>query len=665
MPRLTVCCPLAAIDCPNDDFFRKKVYDEVTKKVDKETIKSISFYPENWANKLRITFREGQEDLKNEVIIEGLCLFGKSVSFEDEGGIMQRIVVTDAHPEWDLEVLKSVFCEYADIARCEREFYYEDGQRTIIETGKIFIYATQIRKQIPRRVTIMAENSLHQVGVWYRQQNSPGMGGIPSAACVRCAYCGKDHRAEDCEHQRMVCYLCQESGHDARGCPNNQGCLKDESAFIFYNGKCPLSNWSMEYTFSVGTTEYSCVEQYVMEEKAYNFGDSATAAAIRDATTPRAMKNLGKRIRNYDHQEWLGMVEAVTLKALEAKFNDTAARGAREFLLETGERRIGEASTDQYWGTGVHHLDPKALSNWTGRNVMGNMLMEVRRRILRQVSEESTESEKSSDEGSIACSENESENESHSGNSTLEADLSNMSVPGSSFMALPTPGQGKISSTPKVKRKKKKANKNSEVKRPKWVVSLGDSNLPKLIERPDETIPAKIMCVSKPGMKLNEARIHAEKCMVPKEDVDLVLVHLGTCAWHYEADISTADVVYKDFEKMFSEVSTVFTNARLAVSGIIPRNTTGEHAEKAKLMNEEKGECNKKLSMLEEEGGNVFYISNDNILTDDQGGNHFVDDTVHLNQAGRDVLLGNLKDGIRRCLRSGTDWSTIKPFSGK
>ena len=79
MPRLTVCCPLAALDCPNDDFFRKKVYNEITKKVDKDVIKSISFYPDSWATKLRIMLRD--ENVKNVIIIQGMELFGKSVAF--------------------------------------------------------------------------------------------------------------------------------------------------------------------------------------------------------------------------------------------------------------------------------------------------------------------------------------------------------------------------------------------------------------------------------------------------------------------------------------------------------------------------------------------------------------------------------------------------------
>ena len=654
MPRLTVCCPLAAIDCPNDEYFRKKVYDEVTSKIDKETIKSISFYPENWANKLRITLKE--IEVKNEIIIEGLCLFGKTVAFEDEGGVLQRLVVTDAHPEWDLDVLKSVFSEYGDIARCEREFYYEDGQKTIIETGKIFVYTTNIRKPIPRRVTIMAENSLHQVNVWYRRQNEAQ---VAATTGLRCAYCGLDHRAEDCEHKQVVCFFCQESGHEARGCPNNKGCRKDESAFIFFNGKCPLSNWNTEYPFRVGTHEYICVEQYVMEEKAYNFGDSTAAERIRNETNPRIMKNIGKSIRNYDHQEWLDSVEAVTFKALQAKFNDTQARGARDFLLETGERRIGESNTDQYWGTGIHHLDPKALSDWTGRNAMGNMLMEVRRRILKQVNEEKSK-EGNSDDTKVEPSDEEDISSDES-DATIEGN--ELDVSDTSFMSLPNPRDVTVataSSTPKAKKPRKGNSPSKRGAKPKWVIALGDSNLPKLIESPDGTIPAKMMCMAKSGMTLQDAPKVAETCMIPKEDVDQVLVHLGTCSWSYNEDISTADVVFKDYEKMLSEVSTVFPSAKLILSGVIMRDTTGQFAAKARLINEEIGNLNKKLKKLGDDQENITFIPNDEILTKEQGGDHYLPDTVHLNPAGAEVLLENLRDGVRLSLHvtGSVEWST-------
>ena len=641
----------------------------MTKQVNKEVIKSISFYPDSWATKLRITLKE--VEVKNEIIIEGLELFGKHVDFEDEGGALDRIVVTDAHPEWDLDVLRSVFSEYGDIVRCEREFYYEDGQKTIIETGKIFVYAGSIRTPIPRKLSVMVENKFHQINVWYKRQNE-----VHTSTNVRCAFCGLEHDAKDCTHQQMVCYVCQESGHGSRGCPNNKGCRKDEHSFIFYNGKSPLSNWNTEYPFRIGHQEYTCVEQYVMEEKAYQFGDSASAERIRNETNPREMKNIGRKIKRYNHEEWQNMVEAVTYKALEAKFNDPRAAGARDTLLETGQRRIGEANTDPYWGTGVDYRDPHALTHWTGSNAMGNMLVEIRDEIVkrhnaqaRPLTEEASRLEEEgnveSQNGDESSVEEISDDESTIGaNSSL--DVSHLSQNNESFMSLPTPcqrqGSAATASTPK-RRKIKAQTKTTEAK-PKWVVALGDSNLPSLIENPCDSIPAKILCNKKSGLKLQDTPNLARKCLVPKDEVTQVVVHLGTTAWSYKAEVSAADEVYDEYEKMLNEVSSIYPHAKLVLSGVLPRDTTGKFAEKARLINEEIGKLNTKLKELEEKHDNVTFIPNDDIKTKEQGGNHFVEDTVHLSPEGAEILLKNVRNGIREVLLSSgsttSEWSTGK-----
>ena len=137
MSRLTVSCPLAGIDCLHDQNLSVNILKEIQKVVDGDCIKAIWFYPQAWPTKLKITLKE--VSLKNEIVMEGLVLFGKTVSFDDDGGVLQKIIVTDAHPEWDLAVLKSTFSEYGEIVRVEREFYYEDGRKSLIETGKIYI----------------------------------------------------------------------------------------------------------------------------------------------------------------------------------------------------------------------------------------------------------------------------------------------------------------------------------------------------------------------------------------------------------------------------------------------------------------------------------------------------------------------------------------------
>lgn len=47
-----------------------------------------------------------------------------------------------------------------------------------------------------------------------------------------------------------------------------------------------------------------CSEQYYMYYKARVFGDMDTARLIMNATTPREIKRIGTRVRNFDLEKW-------------------------------------------------------------------------------------------------------------------------------------------------------------------------------------------------------------------------------------------------------------------------------------------------------------------------------------------------------------------------
>jgi len=61
-----------------------------------------------------------------------------------------------------------------------------------------------------------------------------------------------------------------------------------------------------------------------------------------------------------------------------AKYEQNAS--LRDFLLETGTRRIGEASQSKTWGIGIklHQANQLNISKWTGANDFGHILQEIR-----------------------------------------------------------------------------------------------------------------------------------------------------------------------------------------------------------------------------------------------------------------------------------------------
>ena len=70
--------------------------------------------------------------------------------------------------------------------------------------------------------------------------------------------------------------------------------------------------------------------------------------------------------------------ESRVLLRKQAKFEQN--QDLRTFLLNTGDKTLAEATTDKFWGVGIKLDHPNLMdsNHWTGRNVMGNLLMTVR-----------------------------------------------------------------------------------------------------------------------------------------------------------------------------------------------------------------------------------------------------------------------------------------------
>ena len=68
-------------------------------------------------------------------------------------------------------------------------------------------------------------------------------------------------------------------------------------------------------------------------------------------------------------------------RLLIAKFSQNSH--LLEILLETGQKEIGEASKDPFWGIGRSLNDPSVLdkNSWTGENLLGNTLMYIREQL--------------------------------------------------------------------------------------------------------------------------------------------------------------------------------------------------------------------------------------------------------------------------------------------
>lgn len=146
-------------------------------------------------------------------------------------------------------------------------------------------------------------------------------------------------------------------------------------------GKSCFSQW-FEAPFQADGVRYPTAEHFMMAEKARLFADGEALSAVLGASTPAAAKAAGRTVRGFDNAAWLARRWDIVVAANWHKFSQHA--DLRQFLLQTGEHILVEASpVDTVWGSGLAADDPLAgdPQAWTGLNLLGFALMEVRQRL--------------------------------------------------------------------------------------------------------------------------------------------------------------------------------------------------------------------------------------------------------------------------------------------
>ena len=122
----------------------------------------------------------------------------------------------------------------------------------------------------------------------------------------------------------------------------------------------------------------SC-EQYMMAAKALLFHDVEVYQVIMRETNPKIIKELGRKVRNYDDVIWRLNARELVFRGNMPKFTQNA--DLHDYLLETGDRMMVEgASYDPVWGVKLAWNDPaiENVENWRGTNWLGETLMRVK-----------------------------------------------------------------------------------------------------------------------------------------------------------------------------------------------------------------------------------------------------------------------------------------------
>jgi predicted NAD-dependent protein-ADP-ribosyltransferase YbiA (DUF1768 family) len=132
----------------------------------------------------------------------------------------------------------------------------------------------------------------------------------------------------------------------------------------------------------------------MMFQKARLFKDEDIAIEVLRAETPRQVRSLGRKVKNFDEATWLkhrreivrhGNILKFTRAVTEEGYKKGSPSGnylegsLLDTLLHTGDRELVEASPfDRIWGIGFKAADAEAAREAWGENLLGKELMEVR-----------------------------------------------------------------------------------------------------------------------------------------------------------------------------------------------------------------------------------------------------------------------------------------------
>jgi ribA/ribD-fused uncharacterized protein len=134
-----------------------------------------------------------------------------------------------------------------------------------------------------------------------------------------------------------------------------------------------------DYPVQINDVKYPSVEHYFQVQKAKEFGDKEMEQKMMETPSTKAIKALGKKVKNFQKEIWDAKKQEIMMRGVRAKFVQHPE--LQKQLLETGDREIGDADArDAFWGIGTSENTEKSkdASKWKGQNKLGKILMALR-----------------------------------------------------------------------------------------------------------------------------------------------------------------------------------------------------------------------------------------------------------------------------------------------
>lgn len=178
--------------------------------------------------------------------------------------------------------------------------------------------------------------------------------------------------------------------------PSTLAVRKSDQALVFFSRHSKLSN-DHPSIFKYQDHTYQNMEQFLAHKRAKLSTQKHLIHRALKAKNPADAKAILNSLKDDHVEEWEENVEKWATEGIRAKFNQN--ENLANYLCNTGNLQLGEASRNEKWGVGMD-LDHKEVLNFqawpNSSNLLGKTLMKIRQELQesRANKEETTTNEK-------------------------------------------------------------------------------------------------------------------------------------------------------------------------------------------------------------------------------------------------------------------------------
>lgn len=160
--------------------------------------------------------------------------------------------------------------------------------------------------------------------------------------------------------------------------PSSLASKRSEEACAFYSKSCKLLNHHPS-PFMINDKPFMNIEHYLAFKRVELSQQQHVVDRALQAKDPIKAKSILNSLREDHVEEWKKSSMGITMEGLRQKFTQNEELG--DFLLNTKDLQLGEASTDPCWGVGMTLDDQYILdtTKWKeDSNLLGKALMLIR-----------------------------------------------------------------------------------------------------------------------------------------------------------------------------------------------------------------------------------------------------------------------------------------------